>query len=152
MKYAAKTPVPVERSRAELEKIIRGFEATRFGVQWDKEAATVAFEYDRWRVRFTIRVPLMEEFALNAGGQRRNPIQQKAAHALEERRRWRSLVLVIARAPSHCCKAPLRFDRNLVGLTVGGLWLRGWDVHHLLNQKVLDLEKRVAELEKGNKP
>lgn len=31
------------------------------------------------------------------------------------------------RGRSACCRAPFRFDASVVGMTCGGLWLRGWN-------------------------
>lgn len=95
MKYATGTEVPIERSRAEIERMIHRFGASRFGAQWDRTTATIAFEYDKWRVRFVITLPSRADFVKTEAGRNRNEKDQARAYEAEERRRWRSLALVI---------------------------------------------------------
>lgn len=52
MAYAEGTDVPVERSRAEIERLLTRYGAQRFMSGWDRESATIAFEANGRRVRF----------------------------------------------------------------------------------------------------
>lgn len=95
MAYAASTSVPVERSRAEIERMLQKYGCTRFVSGWDGKTANVAFEAHDRRVRFSIPIPQLVDFATSPKGQKRNPRDQKAAHEQEMRRRWRSIALVM---------------------------------------------------------
>lgn len=95
MAYASSTSVPVERSRAEIERLLKKFGATRLVSGWDDTIARVAFEIFDRRVRFSIDIPKVEDFQLSPKGRKRSPQDQKLAHEQELRRRWRSLVLVL---------------------------------------------------------
>lgn len=102
-KFAQDTEVPVERSRAEIERMLIKFGATRFGSQWDKQEATIAFEAQGARVRFRVPLPSADadEFRMRrAGGLSTKMIERSDQERLslrdrEERRRWRCLALVI---------------------------------------------------------
>jgi hypothetical protein len=78
--YAAGTDVPVERSRAELEKLLSAHGATEFGVFTDREgSSTIIFRIHERMVRQRIvRPDLRTESKLMA----------------EMRRRWRALILI----------------------------------------------------------
>lgn len=94
MGYAEGTDVPVERSKAEIERLLTRYGASRFISGWDQDQATIAFEAHDRRVRFRVTMPELADFAM-AGERRRNQEQQRSALAAETRRRWRSLCLVI---------------------------------------------------------
>ncbi|MEA3215890.1 MAG: hypothetical protein QOJ19_2046 [Acidimicrobiia bacterium] len=90
-KYAADTSVPVENSRAELERILTRYGATSFAFGWDATKAVVEFTGSESRVRFVLPLPDRddEEFTMHSRG-RRTP---EAAHKVWEqayRQRWRT--------------------------------------------------------------
>jgi hypothetical protein len=72
--YADKTAVPVSRSRDEIERTLKRFGATAFMYGDDGSRAVVGFVVHNRQVRVAVPIP---------------------ATAQEERRRWRSLNLVI---------------------------------------------------------
>ena len=57
MSYAATTDVAVEKSRAEIERMITRAGATRFMVGADGQQAAVAFVLRGKTVRFTLPLP-----------------------------------------------------------------------------------------------
>lgn len=95
MSYAESTTVPVERSRAEIEKIVTRYGAVGYASGWQNGEAQVIFEAHARRVRFTLKLPMLAEFIKTKGGQRRSKGSMETARAQEERRRWRALALTI---------------------------------------------------------
>lgn len=76
-KYAESTKVPADRSRAEVEQILKRYGATHFGYATMPGLVMLAFESKGRRVRFKVPVPDPE----------------KAAQA--HRQKWRAVVLAI---------------------------------------------------------
>ena len=74
-KYAKHTRVPIERSQAEIQKILKKYGASKFGLLDQGENACIAFEAQNRRIRFIL--PL------------------EPGHDQTNRSRWRCLVLVI---------------------------------------------------------
>lgn len=93
--FAEGTDVPAERSRAEIEKLLDRYGATRYVSGWDREHATIAFSAQERHVRFMLPLPRLEDSATSPAGRKRDARATKAAHEAEVRRRWRSLALVI---------------------------------------------------------
>jgi hypothetical protein len=82
-RYAEGTEVPVERTRAEIERLLRAHRATGFATMWDKDRFGLMFELNNRRVRFDVPVPSPKEY----------PTQKR--WDAEERRRWRALLLIL---------------------------------------------------------
>ena len=80
MSYAKATKVPVERSRAEIERLLSKYGADQFLYAAAAGAARVAFRMKNRAVRFDLPLPAS---------------RSEDATAAEHRRRWRALVLVI---------------------------------------------------------
>lgn len=104
MAYAEGTSVPVERSKAEIERILTNYGAGQFFTGWDEKRgqAAVQFEMNNRRIRFMVGIPKLDDFKLykrnTRGGERefeRTDSQAKVEADRENRRRWRSLVLVV---------------------------------------------------------
>ena len=97
-RYAAATSVSVERSRAEIETILRRYGADAFGYWTESGRAVVQFRFQRWCVRFDVPLPPKDDAEFTrtpAKGLRR---AADAAHAAWEqacRQRWRALALVV---------------------------------------------------------
>lgn len=79
MTYAARTDVPIERSRSEIEKTLKRYGAKSFAYFSEKGRAIVVFEASDRRIRFDI--PL--------------PDGDSAKDQQQERSRWRALLLCI---------------------------------------------------------
>jgi hypothetical protein len=91
-KFAEGTSVPVDRSRAEMERILMKYGADQFSSGWTAEKAVIMF---RLRARY-VRV----EMPLALAGKTWGPNKGKHLHsqdsaAKENRRRWRALVLYV---------------------------------------------------------
>lgn len=97
-RYAEKTSVASDRSRAEIERTLQRYGATAFAYAWDQLAATIMFELADRRVRFRLPMPdrNSREFTHTPEkGLRRNEAQAEAAWEQASRQRWRALALVI---------------------------------------------------------
>lgn len=97
-KFAADTAVPVEKSRAEIETLLRRYGADQFFSGWEEASAFVAFRARGRFVRFVLPLPKQDEFKtyMVRGWQKtRTPEQQRAAWEQEMRRRWRALALTV---------------------------------------------------------
>lgn len=95
--YAEGTSVPVEKSKAEIERMLQRYGASAFGSFWEGARAIIMFEANKRRVRFALDMPKPEEFRMTTGerARKRNDGDMARAHDQEIRRRWRSLALVI---------------------------------------------------------
>lgn len=96
MAYAAKSDVPVERSRAELERTLERYGATAFAYATNDGLVTVAFEAHGRRIAFELHLPSRHDrqFTHHSRGAR---TAAAAASAWEQacRQRWRALNLVV---------------------------------------------------------
>lgn len=96
-RFAAVTEVPPERSRAEIEALLRKAGCERFGLMQAPGRATLAVELGDRRFRFEVRVPAIHdpEVALLPDGTPRQQRHLRAARDQIERTRWRTLLLAI---------------------------------------------------------
>lgn len=94
-KYASKTTVPVDRSRTQIEKLLERYGASSFMYGWEAEIAVVAFQYERWGIRFKLPMPPKEQFRRTDRGRPRSSDAVDREHAQAMRQRWRALHLVI---------------------------------------------------------
>lgn len=76
-KYAAATKVPADRSRLEIEQVLKRYGATHFGYATMPGVVMLAFESKGRRVRFKVPVP--------------DPEKHSQAH----RQKWRAALLSI---------------------------------------------------------
>lgn len=102
MPFAEGTPVPVGRTRGEIETLVSKYGATRFASGWlDDEHAAISFVAKGRLVRFTLPLPTVAETLARLKKtqtyQFRAPAETTiaSAHAAEQRRRWRCLLLSI---------------------------------------------------------
>lgn len=79
MTYAARTQVPVDRSRAEIEKSIQRYGADEFHSGWGAATAYIEFKIKGVLVRLTVPLPKQDA---------RNRDQLL-------RQRWRAMVLIV---------------------------------------------------------
>jgi hypothetical protein len=97
-RYAAQTDVSVDRSRAEIEKLITRYGATSTAFMNAPGRALIMFEANERRVVFEFPLPEQsgEEFKKTPTGRlKRNPQAHYAAWEQACRQRWRALALVI---------------------------------------------------------
>lgn len=97
-RFAATTEVSVERSRAEIEKLITRYGATSTAFMNAPGRAMIMFEAQERRIVFELPLPdpADENFRLTpTGREKRNPSSYYAAWEQACRQRWRALALVI---------------------------------------------------------
>lgn len=103
MAYAEGTAVPVERSRAEIELLLRRYGATQFVSGWDADRALIGFAAQGRQLRFVLPGPDPKDKRFTHHRKRttwgtaapRTALQVAAVLEQETRRRWRALALVI---------------------------------------------------------
>ena len=105
-RYAEHTTVPVEKTRAELERLLRKHGAGQFAFLNDTErgSAVVVFRLDGRNVKLSVSLPTLGELEARArskpphgwhswyGPKRNTWLADQLAQ--QERQRWRSLLLV----------------------------------------------------------
>lgn len=96
-RYAERTDVPVEKSRAEIERLLKRYGAGGFMSGWDENRglATIYFRARDRHVKFVLPLPQPDEVAETPTGRQRSEDQRRRALEQAERQRWRALHLVI---------------------------------------------------------
>lgn len=98
MAYAAQTSVPVEKSKAEIEKLIMAAGAERYATMNEPGRQSIVFTVLSLNVRFDLPIPGIGDFRKyqhGRGVRTRTDKQMQDAWDQEVRRRWRALGLVI---------------------------------------------------------
>jgi hypothetical protein len=95
-RYAERTEVAPEKSRAELERILARYGASKFMYGWDENQAILSFFAEERYVRFTLSMPDRDEhrFTHHARGRRTQSAAEKEWEQAT-RQVWRALVLVV---------------------------------------------------------
>lgn len=93
--YARNTSVTPERSRAEIEQLVKRYGATAFAYAEQDGTYALIFTLKERRIRFVMRVPALETFAVTATGRRRSRDAQMTEQTSYLASLWRSLVLTI---------------------------------------------------------
>ena|SRR2546428_4066812 len=98
MRYAEHTDVSVDKSKAEIERTLTRYGASKFMTGWDQDKAMIGFEMHGRRIRFVLPLPNRQDkrFWTSPGGRRQRD-EQKAMIAWEQacRQHWRALSLVV---------------------------------------------------------
>lgn len=100
-RYAADTSVSVEKSRGEIEAILRRYKADAFGYMQEGSVAAIMFRIEARQIKMVLRLPnpAADEFVFAVmgarGKQRRAPDAALRAWEQACRQRWRALALVI---------------------------------------------------------
>jgi hypothetical protein len=89
--YAQDTKVPVDRSRAEIERNLIRFQASGFSYGWSKGRKAVEFVYMDKRVRMTLTMPARDDWKAREAADLRSDDR----YDKERRRRWRSLGMIV---------------------------------------------------------
>lgn len=98
MKYAKGTGVSIEKSRGEIERILKRFGATQFAYAWKDQTAVVSFEAKNLRLRFVMKLPSQKEERFTkteARGSDRSPEVAERLWESEARQSWRALALLV---------------------------------------------------------
>jgi hypothetical protein len=103
--FADRTTVPIEKSRAEIEAMVRKYGATEFTSGWMESQAGIEFKADGRRVRFLLTLPdaawarqhLMKTCKRPSYSRPEQIPAAKVAPIVdaEHRRRWRCVLLAI---------------------------------------------------------
>lgn len=95
--YARNTQVSVDRSRAEIEKTLHRYGATKTATMVDREEghAAVMFEWEKRAIRISLPLPQLHAFSKTEKGKPRAPAARDAEHEKATRQRWRALLLVL---------------------------------------------------------
>lgn len=93
--YATDTKVSVEKSRAELERVLQRYGADAFSYGHDPQRAVVMFAAHDRHVRFVLPLPPLSEYSFTPTGLRRSQASAQDAREKAMRQRWRALVLVV---------------------------------------------------------
>lgn len=121
MAYGSSTSVPVEKSRTEIEVLLRRYGATSFAYYQGPNRAAVVFVKDGRQVRFSMPMPDPNERRFTHTASTRVPRSASVAHASWEqacRQKWRALVLII-RAKLEAVEAGIvSFEEEFLAHTV----------------------------------
>ena len=112
-RFAENTSVPVERSRAEIERTLTRYGATRFGSMSEPEKATIYFEVHGRQVQIPIPMPTPKDKSLpkDKWGYALAGTQLDKALDGERRRRWRVLLLTLKATLEAVESGLLTFDQ-----------------------------------------
>lgn len=97
-RFAQDTSVSVDRSKADIEKLLGRYGATKFASGWEESEAHLGFCIAGRTIRFVLPLPdkTHDEFQMTpAGRRRRHPLDAEKAWEQACRSRWRALLLVI---------------------------------------------------------
>jgi hypothetical protein len=96
-RYADRTEVSSDRSRAEIERTLRRYGASAFAYGWQGLEAQVMFELADRRVKFAIPMPDPDDavFTQTPTGRERSVAAAEKEYEQAVRQRWRALALVI---------------------------------------------------------
>lgn len=97
MAYASSTTVPIERSRSEIESVLRKYGADQFSYGSDdsRGLAVIRFRAHERTVQFVLYLPERAAFSKTATGLERTPTAIDKEWNQACRSRWRSLLLCI---------------------------------------------------------
>ncbi len=96
-RYAAKTTVPSDRTRMEIERTLTRYGASAFMYGWHAGQAVIAFQAHSRQIRFHLPMPDRDsqEFTRTPTGLRRSANAAAEAYDQALRSRWRALLLII---------------------------------------------------------
>ena len=94
-RYAEDTKVPVDRSRAEIERTLTRYGADAFSYGWDGDRSVIMFQAHGRRIRFDVAMPTLGEVNRTETGLRRSGSAAESARDKAVRQRWRALALIV---------------------------------------------------------
>ena len=97
MAYAQDTSVPVNRTRLDIESLLKKTGATEYiqGNSENKQAIAWTLKGKRYRITMVIPDIDSKKVILTPAGRRRTPAQAKIYHEQLERSMWRQLYIII---------------------------------------------------------
>jgi hypothetical protein len=139
--FASETSVPVERSRVELEKLLRRYEADQFVSGWEEGRAMVGFRIAGRTVRLEVPMPTLKDVERDGANRRRSPAQKTAALAQMERQRWRALLLLTKAKLEACALGLETFEQAFLA---GIVTPNGQTIGQRLVQQLDEIQKGGA--------
>jgi len=118
MSYAESTSVPVDRSKAEIERTLQRYGAKEFASGWKEGRAMMQFSMMDRQIRFVLPLPLQSEFSKSEKGRNRTPSQAQAAFEQAQRARWRALLLCIKAKLESAASGIEEFETAFLGQIV----------------------------------
>lgn len=94
-RYAYQTTVNEDRSRMQIEKLLRDNKCEDIATRTSANFSAIACILNERHLRFTLATPSLEHYQRTDKGRRRPQSQIKPYREKDLRRRWRSLLLVI---------------------------------------------------------
>ena len=95
MSFAEKTQVPVDRSKAEIEKVLSRYGAGQFAYGWDGNRIMVGFQMNNRSIRFVLDQPNRALYSKDKYGYTRSAVAIQKDVDQAQRQKWRALLLVI---------------------------------------------------------
>ena len=140
--FAAKTTVPIDRSKAELERLLAKHGADQFAYMTSDEGAMVAFRMEDRHVRFLMPMPDRDDFKTTASGARRySSAQVDKAWEQGVRSRWRALVLIVKAKLEAVAAGVSTFEREFLADI---MLPDGTSVHEWLGPQIEDAYEKGA--------
>lgn len=96
-RFAEGTAVNIDRSRLEIELLVKRFGATEFAyaTRENPPCAMIGFRLGNLNVKMLLPYPKREDFALTERGKTRTEAAAATAWQEDVKRRWRTLALVL---------------------------------------------------------
>ena len=95
MPYAARTRVPISRTKTDIEELLAKHGATGFAYATEGDRSMVAFSMSGRRVQIMLVMPPVDDYARTPRNARRTAAAQRSAWEQACRQRWRALLLII---------------------------------------------------------
>lgn len=129
-RFAEGTKVPIETTRAELERLLTRYGAEAVVVGWDGPTSTIAFRLRGRQVKYTIERPALTDSIIThyASGKPRPRNMISEAIAAEYRRRWRALLLIVKAKLELVASGDADFEDEFLAHTMlpDGSTVRDW--------------------------
>lgn len=117
-RYAEGTTVPAEKTRTEIEKLLRANGATQFASYWDSTREILEAMLGGRRLRFSVPLISFADAKKKPGRpawDSRTDAQANAYVEAERRRRWRVLLLQLKGKLEAIATGDAMFDREFLG-------------------------------------
>lgn len=116
--YARETTVTPEKTRAEIEALLKRHGATQFGTGWSGERHLITFRLRDRAIRLTLIVPTAETYTEDAAGRWIPHNRRATAAAAEERRRWRVMLLMLKAKLEAVASGVVTLEDEFLGYTI----------------------------------
>lgn len=113
-RYATRTDVAVEDSRADIEELLRDYGATEYVSGWGDGRAFLAFCLCGRSVRMPIPMPTLASCSKTPAGKRRGAEQARRAYDQALRARWRAVLLVVKAKLEACAVGISTIEREFL--------------------------------------